>query len=100
MRDTVGLRSHITIFLPKEFKRDALMFRRIGVPDCAEMIDFIDQLSGKDSADEFQWLIESFAMEYCTKNIKAMVNMEVVNQGFDRATIPQALKSSSTEKGN
>lgn len=42
----------------------------------------------------------SFAMEYCTKNIKGMVNMEVLNQGFDRNTVLQALNLSSMDKGN
>jgi hypothetical protein len=54
-------------------------------------------------ADQFKvglHLGASFAFDYCTKNIKAMVNMEVVNQGFDRNTVLRALNFSSTEKGN
>jgi hypothetical protein len=42
----------------------------------------------------------AFAMEYCTKNIKEMVNLEALNQGFDRTTTLQALNSAPTDKGN
>jgi len=34
------------------------MFKRIGVPDCEDLVGLLDQLSGKDTANEFQWLIE------------------------------------------
>jgi len=39
-------------------------------------------------------------MEYCTKNIKEMVQQEVVNQGFDRTTALQALNLTPVDKGN
>jgi len=40
------------------------------------------------------------AMEYCTKNIKGMVNREVLNQGFDRTTLLQSLNLTPVDKGN
>lgn len=58
MKETVGLRSHLALYIPKPIKQDALMFRRIGIPDCEELIGIVEQVSGKDSATEFQWLIE------------------------------------------
>ena len=42
----------------------------------------------------------AFAMEYCTKNIKGMVQQEALNQGFDRTTALQTLNQSPTDKGN
>src|SRR5215475_5631172 len=40
----------------------------------------------------------AFAMEYCTKNIKGMVQQEAINQGFDRTTALQALNQSPMDK--
>ena len=41
----------------------------------------------------------SSALEYCTKNIKGMVNMEVLNQGFDRNTVLQS-RNPPADMGN
>lgn len=50
MKEIVGLRSYFTLFFPQQFKRDALMFNRIGVPDCEGLVGLLDQISGKDTA--------------------------------------------------
>jgi len=79
-----------------------------GFPQFVEMLSqeeydsLLNQISNR-LADQFKaglHLGASFAFDYCTKSIKAMINMEVVNQGFDRTTVLQALNSTSMDKGN
>jgi len=57
MRETIGFRSFVPIFVPKLLKRDALMFRKIGVLGCEAAINGNIQLPAEIVA-ELQWLIE------------------------------------------
>jgi hypothetical protein len=57
MRDTVGFRMFAPIFFPEMLKRDAVMFKKIGVLCCEEIPGLIDGLP-EDHAAELRWLIE------------------------------------------
>lgn len=57
MRDTVGLRMFVPVFFPELLKRDALMFKRIGVLCCEEVPGLLDTFSAEHAA-EIRWLIE------------------------------------------
>jgi hypothetical protein len=57
MRETVGLRSYGVLYEPQLLKRDALMFRKIGVICCERLIDIADR-SLPELAPELRWLVE------------------------------------------
>jgi hypothetical protein len=56
MGETVGLRSYAVIFHPQLIKRDALMFRRIGINGCDKLREFESELS--EAQLEVLWLME------------------------------------------
>jgi hypothetical protein len=61
MRDTVGFRSYIALFHPKIIKRDALMFKRIGIVHCDSLCQAMQNGSDEVSQEPFfelPWLIE------------------------------------------
>ena len=57
MRETVGFRTFVPVFFPKLLKRDAVMFKKIGVLCCEEIPELIAALP-EEHAAEIQWLIE------------------------------------------
>jgi len=68
MRETVGLRTIAPIIFPELLKRDALLFKRIGVLGCQEAADA-----------ELQWLIEQgivFDPQLSTLNEAALLDKE------------------------
>src|SRR5262245_13713485 len=57
MKETIGVRSYVVLFSPQLIKRDALMFRKIGVIECEKLIGIADTLS-PETAAELRWLVE------------------------------------------
>ena len=57
MRGTIGFRSFIPVFFLELLKRDALMFRKVGVLGCTKILDEVKNLPAEVST-ELRWLID------------------------------------------
>jgi hypothetical protein len=57
MRETVGVRSFVSLFRPDLIKRDALMFKKIGVLGCDRFVKLADEFLAATSP-QLNWLVE------------------------------------------